>query len=315
MRKTLRSAHPGDPDLLAAFDRHLAGSDLASATRRGYRQDLEVFGRWLQAVRTAPSGRTLTAAELISYRDHLLARGAASATVNRILQSLRRWCRWAHGRGLLPEDPAAGLRLMRRAKSCRPAGLSEEEAQALLRAAGTSGHGLARRNYALVQVGLQAGLRVGELAALVVGDLTLHERSGLVRIRAGKGRSAREVPLNAAVRRALRRYLEERLEERPEAPLLPGDPVFVSERGQPMAIRSMQHTLSRLARRAGITRVPVSVHTLRHTFSLSYLRQNPGQLVELAALLGHDSLDTTALYTRPSLEDLAARLEGLLRES
>ncbi|WP_148294291.1 tyrosine-type recombinase/integrase, partial [Azospirillum sp. B506] len=53
----------------------------------------------------------------------------------------------------------------------------------------------------------------------------------------------------------------------------------------------------------------VSAHTLRHTFALNFLRANPGQLVELASLLGHESLDTTALYTRPSRDDLAAGLE------
>jgi site-specific recombinase XerD len=48
---------------------------------------------------------------------------------------------------------------------------------------------------------------------------------------------------------------------------------------------------------------------LRHTFALNYLKQNPGKIVELAVLLGHESLDTTAVYTRPSREDLAADLE------
>jgi len=48
---------------------------------------------------------------------------------------------------------------------------------------------------------------------------------------------------------------------------------------------------------------------LRHTFALAFLRDNPGKLVELATLLGHESLDTTALYTRSSRDDLAADLE------
>ena len=52
-----------------------------------------------------------------------------------------------------------------------------------------------------------------------------------------------------------------------------------------------------------------TTHTLRHTFALNYLQHNPGKLVELADLLGHDSLDTTAIYTRPSVESLARDLE------
>jgi integrase len=48
---------------------------------------------------------------------------------------------------------------------------------------------------------------------------------------------------------------------------------------------------------------------MRHGFALRYLKHNPGKLVELATLLGHESLDTTAVYTRPSAEELAADLE------
>ena len=51
---------------------------------------------------------------------------------------------------------------------------------------------------------LQAGLRVGEVAALRTDDITLSDRSGMVRIRQGKGMKARDVPLNATARRALR---------------------------------------------------------------------------------------------------------------
>ena len=76
-----------------------------------------------------------------------------------------------------------------------------------------------------------------------------------------------------------------------------------------MKVRAIQAVIAALAQRARLTRVRVSPHTLRHSFALTYLKQNPGKLVELATLLGHDSLDTTALYTRPSTEDLAADLE------
>ena len=103
---------------------------------------------------------------------------------------------------------------------------------------------------------------------------------------------------------ALQLYLKGR-----ESP--PGDEyLFLSERGgKPLALRTIQATVSELARRARITRLHVSAHTIRHSFALRYLKRNPGRLVELAALLGHESLDTTAVYTRPSAEELAASLE------
>ena len=166
-----------------------------------------------------------------------------------------------------------------------------------------SHHGLAARNYAIAQLMLQTGLRVSEVAALQVADITMHERSGSVRVRHGKGLKAREVPLNATVRRALKQHLEERQAPSKDAAL------FVSSRETAMPVRTIQAVIASLTRRAHLKRVAVSAHTLRHTFALGYLRDNPGKLVELASLLGHDSLDTTATYTRPSRDDLAADLE------
>ncbi len=54
---------------------------------------------------------------------------------------------------------------------------------------------------------------------------------------------------------------------------------------------------------------PVSAHTTRHTFALAFLKRHPGKLVELAALLGRESLDTTAIYTLPSQEKMAGRMQ------
>lgn len=54
-----------------------------------------------------------------------------------------------------------------------------------------------------------------------------------------------------------------------------------------------------------------SAHTLRHTFARSYLAQYPGDVVGLATLLGHSSLDTTRLYSQPEVSQLATRVERL----
>jgi site-specific recombinase XerD len=89
------------------------------------------------------------------------------------------------------------------------------------------------------------------------------------------------------------------------------EPLFLSERGGgALSLRTMQATIQELARRAKITRLPVCGHTCRHSFALAFLRRNPGKLLELAALLGHESLDTTAVYVQPSPEDLARAVEG-----
>jgi integrase len=181
-------------------------------------------------------------------------------------------------------------------------GLTAAQVHGLLRAAGESSDGLARRNYALVQLMLQNGLRVGEVAALRRSDVVLRERAGTVRVRNGKGltRNAR-CRLNATARRALRQLLE------PEPAVQPEAAVFRS--GTVMPVRSIQNVIVALTRRAGLAGSDITAHSLRHTFALAWLRQHPGQLVELSQLLGHESLDTMAVYTRASAADLARGVE------
>jgi integrase/recombinase XerC len=293
-----------EPGWMASFLASLARDDLAPATLRGYRYDLRHFLAWHQSLQDGAFAiERLTEYELIAYRQHLVAADRRPATVNRRLEALRRLCRWAHGTGALAADAVRGVRPMRTTRNQQPVGLTDGEVQALLRAAGASSHGLAARNYALVQLMLQAGLRVGEVAMLGMADITISDRSGSVRIRHGKGLKAREVPLNATARRALKQHLEHRQAPRTNPAL------FLSSRDTAMPVRTIQSVIASLARRAHPKRVAVSAHTLRHTFALGYLRDNPGKLVELASLLGHDSLDTTAVYTRPSRDDLAADLE------
>ena len=296
---------PQGDDWLEAFTTSLRHADLRPRTVAGYRDDLTRFWRWFQQTKGphAPL-KTLHASDLLHYRHQLLhVEQLQPATINRRLQALRRLCRWATQCGILAHDPTQELKTLHTPHVYQPLGLHEAEVHALLRVAGASPHGLARRNYALVQLMVHTGVRVSEVAALSVGDLVLYDRSGVLCIRDGKGRKARIVPLNATARRALRLYLETRQTPPSTAPL------WTSKRGTPMTIRATQAVITALARRAHLTRVRVSPHTLRHSFALTYLKQNPGKLVELATLLGHDSLDTTALYTRPSTEDLAADLE------
>ncbi len=284
---------------VAAFFRALAREDLAAVTVRGYRSDLGLFATWYDG---HPLEK-LTATDLAHFRQYLSReRSLKPASVNRKLEALRRFCRWAHTSGKLRTNVAAELKLARTVRSMRPKGLLAPEVQALLRAAGQSRRALARRNYAVVQLLLQAGLRVSEAAGLRLEDLEIRERQGKVHIR-GKGNKERSVPLNATARRALQAYLNEREE--------PGtqDPVFLSDTGAALSVRSIQSLISELARRAHLFRIVVSAHTLRHTFALGYLKQNPGKLIELATLLGHESLDTTALYALPAEEDLAADVE------
>ena len=289
---------------LAAFVDALVEDDASASTRDGYVQDVRGFFTWYGTVEARRSPiRSVRAADLGSYRNHLLdVERRKGTTVNRKLQALKRFYRFVLDAGWRKDDPTRKTKSMRTGKRLRPVELSKKEETALLRAASQSPRGLGARNYALVQLMLQAGLRVSEVTRLKLADVTLRLRSGEVVVRDGKGHRQRVVPLNVAARRGLNRYLETRDELDEDAPL------FASERGAQLSLRSIQHAVSVSAERAGVERA-VGAHTLRHTFAARFIEDHPDQLVALSTLLGHESLDTTAIYVRPSSRDLARRLE------
>jgi site-specific recombinase XerD len=293
------------PAWLQTFLDRLEADDLSAATRRGYRYDLLQFVAWYTGLNgVAPRLARLTEHDLITWRQHMMTKGGLkAASVNRRLEAVRRLLRWAEANGTVTRNVALKVKSVRVTRKRRPLGLAAAEVHGLLRAAGETSRGLAPRNYALVQVMLQTGLRVGEVAALRRSDIVLRERAGTVRVRNGKGLKEREVPLNATARRALRQLLEQEPAAQSEAA------VFRPNRSTAMPVRSIQNVIAALVRRARLTASDISAHGLRHTFALAWLRQHPGKLVELAQLLGHESLDTTAVYTRASAADLARGVE------
>jgi len=183
----------------------------------------------------------------------------------------------------------------------------------------------AQRNYAIVQMLLQTGTRLDECSQLTLSDIEFGERSGRVTIRQGKGNKASTVPLNASARQALAEYLAPRLNCDPtvkavavawprRSPGSPKDALWQSQKKGMLttsAMRQMIDVLVRDASARGLVPTQTSAHTLRHTFARNYLTQYPSDVVGLATLLGHTSLDTTRIYSQPTVEQLSTRVEQL----
>ena len=197
---------------------------------------------------------------------------------------------------------------------------SNNAVNALLRAAQRSRY--AKRNYAICQMLLQTGMRLGECQALRWQDLLYKERQGTVFIRAGKGNKARSIPLNGSVRMAIADYVAPKLNcaTTPKAVVtawvnLPmHDSIWISQKGKALtssAIWRMFIGLVADCAARGLLPATTKPHDLRHTFALRYLEQHPGDLVGLARILGHESLETTKVYLRLSGDDLAERVEAI----
>lgn len=180
------------------------------------------------------------------------------------------------------------------------------------------------RNYAILQVLLQTGIRLSKCIRLTFGDITFGERSGALLVRAGKGNKVRSVPLNSSARDAVAVCVGPRLDiekvslkavaamwPKPRSPQT-FDPLFLSQKGGNLTTSAMGQMIAELVKAAGdLVPEETSAHHLRHTFARSYLAQYPGDLVGLATLLGHSSLDTTRLYSQPLTTQLSTRVEHL----
>ena len=186
MRSILREQSILKDELLDAFGQSLGERGLSLATVRGYLHDLGRLRGWLEGEAGGKSRdlRRITAVDLVNYRQHLLGSERLQAvTINRRLQAIKTLFGWALEKGLVKENVARVVRFVRVAERLCPKGLTEPEVQSLLRAAGQTRYGLAKRNYALIELLLETGLRVGEATNLRIGDVDLHDRSGVVRVR------------------------------------------------------------------------------------------------------------------------------------
>ena len=151
--------------VLQAFQEALQTQDLAGSTVRGYGLDVRFFKTWLENTQgESVPWNHVKSADIQTYRQHLVGNlRQKAAAVNRRLQSLRRFFEWAVQAKHLVQNPASEVKFLRIQPRMQPSALLEPEVHGLLRAAGQSPHGLAVRNYALVQLMLQTGLRVGEV--------------------------------------------------------------------------------------------------------------------------------------------------------
>jgi site-specific recombinase XerD len=321
------SRNPREPfgstlELLEAWQQQLL-ADHAPATARRYLSAIQGFLAWYEAQEHRPLDvGELTPIALVGYRRALQA-GASTSTVNTHVSALRAWCSWLGERGLVAENPAARLKLVSRQSPLAPKALKDAEVNALLRAAAASRHPL--RNTAIVQMMLQTGLRIGECAALAWEDISFGEKRGWVTIRGGKGDKARQVPLNASAREALAAYAARHLNAEPSLRAVaaawprPGrnggsTPLWRSQKGghlTPLAIARMIDELVRDCAARNLVPGETSAHTLRHTFATHYLEANPGDLVGLASVLGHSSINTTRIYVQPTAATLADRIESI----
>jgi integrase/recombinase XerC len=287
------------PDEVAEFLTDLQRQEVSPRTLVSYQSDLTLFARWFIATNgEAFTAAAVTPTDVRDYKAHLVSvEHRAPATVNRRLAALRKFFAWAKAERRVTELPTDNVKLVQ-AMPRAPKSLEKREVDALLRKAEQRGK---KRDIAILAVLRHTGIRVSELVALRLADLDVGERHGRLTVRSGKGSKYRQVPVNADARRAVAQYLAVR-------PRVTDDHLFLSQKGGGMQAKAVQDLVARYARQAGLE--DVSPHTLRHSFGKHTLDAG-ASLVAVAALLGHENINTTAIYTQPSERDLERAVERL----
>ena len=260
---------------------------LSENTRKAYASDVEKLLGFL-----ADEGidvRSCTLDDLHRFAASLHDIGISAVSVARILCGVRSFFTFLLQDGYIEADPTELLESPKKPEHL-PAVLTLQEVDAL-EAAIDQSLPEGRRDHAMIEVLYSCGLRVSELCGLQLSDLFLDE--GLLRV-TGKGNKQRLVPVSPKAVGELKRWTDERrlIDIRPGEE----DYVFVSHRrGRHLSRITVFHNLQVYARLAGIEK-NISPHTLRHTFA-THLLEGGANLRAIQAMLGHESIATTQLYT------------------
>jgi len=239
----------------------------------------------------------MTPIDIREYRIYLLAvKNHKSATVNRKLASLSAFGDWAREAELIPSSPIEEISQVEQRRPV-PKWLDKNDEYGLLRAFQEKAK---ERDIALITLMLNTGLRVSEVANLGVSDVEISPGEGSLTVQGRKGEKFRRVALNVDARNAVQDYLEEQ----------PGvdesDRLLMGQRGEPLQPPGIYYLVERYAYDARLEEV--TPHTLRHTFGKNMVDAGTS-LDRVASLLGHESVDTTRIYTTPSEQDLQREVE------
>lgn len=284
------------PPILTSYHQYLESVGKSANTVKAYVADVHHFLKWWeQTAGDAFTPAAIDSGDIQDYRGFLLQRQRKPATVNRRLRALQHFFKWAIRTEQVQLNPFDILErvAVKQQQQSAPHWLNKKEQAALRRAVAKAQN---IRDQAIIQTLLGTGVRVSELTSLTLGDIELSERKGSITV-VGKGMKARAIPLDKRTRQALGTYLGERLRQ----PAL-RQAVFLGQRG-PLTDRAIEKLVEKYAYQAELS--DCTPHTLRHTFAKNLLdsEDKPG-LEIVAALLGHESLETTRIYTLPSQQDL-----------
>ncbi|MEJ2109806.1 MAG: tyrosine recombinase XerC [Acidobacteriota bacterium] len=283
--------------------------NVSDHTIRNYASDLSQFLHYLTH---APDGESRDEPELnqidnLTIREFigtLYQKRNKKSSIARKLATIRSFMKYLSSRDAIDSNPASSVAAPKQ-ESRLPDYLTIDSVVNLIESPDT-GTDLGMRDRAILELMYAAGIRVGELVGLNLGDISLEEN--LLRV-VGKGSKERIVPFGTSAKECLVSYLEVRgRRNKGEVSSLKGvrhpegEAVFLNARGGRLSARSVWNIVDRYVGQLA-ERLKVHPHTLRHTFATHMLNAG-ADLRTIQELLGHESLSTTQKYTHVSVEQL-----------
>lgn len=267
---------------IAAYASFLRQEERAPATIENYLRDIRVFRRWLE-------DRAVTKERVAEWKEHLLAKALAPATVNAKLSAVS---------GLLGflglgECRVKSVRIQRRVFRDEARELTREEYRRLLNTAQRQG---LDRLLLLMETICATGVRVSEVCHITVE--ALRDMRADVALK-GKVRS---ILLPRKLCRKLLKYAKRKK--------IASGEIFRTRSGRPMSRGQIWREMKAICQAAGVAPSKVFPHNLRHLFATVFYRASR-DIAKLADLLGHSSIDTTRLYLMTTGAEHARQLEQL----
>lgn len=287
-------------------------------TIKEYRYDLRLFFRFLKQYRgEVPKGTDLQEIPLDQINANYLRnikltdfyaflswltreRKASAANRSRKVSALKSFFSFATAkRNYLEVDPTAELESPKIPKR-QPKYLSLEESRTLLHKVDPEEDQFASRNYCIITLFLNCGLRLAELCSINVDDI----QGDTLRV-VGKGGKERTIYLNQACLKAIENYLPDRPKRAKDKKAL-----FISRQGNRLARNSVQLMITKYLAKAGIDTNKYSTHKLRHTAATLMYQYGHVDIRMLQEILGHESVATTEIYTHVDKSQLHQAVES-----
>ncbi|MFC4558725.1 site-specific tyrosine recombinase XerD [Virgibacillus kekensis] len=261
---------------------------LSDNTLKSYKRDLVQYMNYIDKVSSKSDWESVVRADIISFLYKMKDQGKSSATLARVISSIRSFHQFMIRERLVTHDASIHIETPKKEKRL-PSILSPQDVDALLTI--QPKNPLSIRNKAMLELLYATGLRVSELISLKVSDL--HLTMGFVRC-FGKGSKERIVPLGDVAKEAVENYLTEArglLVKRKNDE----NALFVNQHGRPLSRQGFWKILKGIAQDTGITK-RITPHTLRHSFA-THLLENGADLRSVQEMLGHADISTTQIYT------------------